>query len=112
MTLCVAGSEPSFVARAQASGETSRRLWEFAFLAFSVASVYPLWRVQEGSLWAAPEVGACMAYEYQMYDLVARRYVVDNWTAEGEVLDLTAGKEGRVTAANFTPDEMRRRGER
>ncbi|WP_298621758.1 DUF1329 domain-containing protein [uncultured Zoogloea sp.] len=71
-----------------------------------------LWRVQEGSLWAAPEVGACMSYEYQMYDLVARRYVTDNWTAEGEVLDLTAGKEGRVNAATFSQDELRRRGER
>jgi len=71
-----------------------------------------LWRVQEGSLWAAPDVGACITYETQMYDLVARRYVVDNWTAEGEVLDLTAAKDGRVTAANFTQDEMRRRGER
>ncbi|MDD3352672.1 DUF1329 domain-containing protein [Zoogloea sp.] len=71
-----------------------------------------LWRVQEGSLWAAPEVGACMSYEYQSYDLVARRYVTDNWTAEGEVLDLTAGKEGRVNAGTFSQDELRRRGER
>ncbi|KAB2967231.1 DUF1329 domain-containing protein [Zoogloea sp.] len=71
-----------------------------------------LWRVQEGSLWAAPDVGACMSYEYQMYDLVARRYVTDNWTAEGEVLDITAGKEGRVNAATFSQDELRRRGER
>ena len=71
-----------------------------------------LWRVQEGSLWAAPDVGACMSYEYQMYDLVARRYVTDNWTAEGEVLDLTAGKEGRVNAGTFSQDELRRRGER
>ncbi|MCK6395116.1 DUF1329 domain-containing protein [Zoogloea sp.] len=71
-----------------------------------------LWRVQEGSLWAAPDVGACISYEYQMYDLVARRYVTDNWTAEGEVLDLTAGKEGRVNAGTFSQDELRRRGER
>ncbi|MBI2309070.1 MAG: DUF1329 domain-containing protein [Rhodocyclales bacterium] len=71
-----------------------------------------LWRVQEGSLWAAPDVQACIAYEYQMYDLVARRFMTDNWTAEGEVIDLTAGKEGRVTNAMFTQDEMRRRGER
>ncbi|NML28537.1 DUF1329 domain-containing protein [Zoogloea dura] len=71
-----------------------------------------LWRVQEGSLWAAPDVGACMSYEYQMYDLVARRYVTDNWTAEGEVLDITAGKEGRVSAGTFSQDELRRRGER
>lgn len=71
-----------------------------------------LWRVQEGSLWAAPDVGACITYETQMYDLVARRYVTDNWTAEGEVIDLTAAKDGRVTAATFSQDEMRRRGER
>ena len=71
-----------------------------------------LWRVQEGSVWAAPDVGACITYETQMYDLVARRYVVDNWTAEGEVLDLTAAKDGRLTAAHFTQNEMRRRGER
>ena len=71
-----------------------------------------LWRVQEGSLWAAPDVGACISYEYQMYDLVARRYVTDNWTAEGEVLDITAGKEGRVNTATFSQDELRRRGER
>jgi hypothetical protein len=71
-----------------------------------------LWRVQEGSLWAAPDVGACITYETQMYDLVARRYVVDNWTAEGEVIDLTAAKEGRINQATFSPDQMRRRGER
>ncbi|MBR0566257.1 DUF1329 domain-containing protein [Azoarcus sp. L1K30] len=71
-----------------------------------------LWRVQEGSLWAAPDVGACITYETQMYDLVARRYVVDNWTAEGEVIDLTAAKDGRVNQATFSPDQMRRRGER
>lgn len=71
-----------------------------------------LWRVQEGSLWAAPDVGACITYETQMYDLVARRYVVDNWTAEGEVIDLTAAKEGRINQATFSPDQMRRSGER
>lgn len=71
-----------------------------------------LWRVQEGSLWAAPEVQSCTNYEYQIYDLVARRYLVDNYTAESEVLDLTAAKEGRVKDALFTADELRRRGER
>lgn len=71
-----------------------------------------LWRVQEGTLWAAPEIGACISYETQMYDLVARRYVVDNWTAEGEVIDLLAAREGRVNNATFSPDELRRRGER
>ena len=71
-----------------------------------------LWRVQEGSLWAAPDVGACITYETQMYDLVARRYVTDNWTAENEVIDLTAAQDGRISEANFTTNEMRRRGER
>jgi hypothetical protein len=71
-----------------------------------------LWRAQEGSLWAAPEVQSCAAFEYQMYDLVARRYLVDNYTAESDVLDLTAAKDGRVKDALFTADELRRRGER
>ena len=71
-----------------------------------------LWRVQEGSIWAAPEIQACAAFEYQMYDMIARRYLVDNYTAESEVLDLTAAKEGRVKDALFTADKLRRRGER
>jgi Protein of unknown function (DUF1329) len=71
-----------------------------------------LWRAQEGSLWAAPEVQSCTAFEYQLYDLVARRYLVDNYTAESDLLDLTAAKDGRVKDALFTADELRRRGER
>jgi hypothetical protein len=71
-----------------------------------------LWRVQEGSVWASPELQACTSFEYQMYDLVARRYLVDGYTAESDVLDLTAVKEGRLKDSMFTSDELRRRGER
>ncbi len=71
-----------------------------------------LWRVQEGSLWASPDIQACTQLEYQMYDLVAHRYLVDGYTAENALLDLTAAKEGRIKDAMFTADELRRRGER
>lgn len=71
-----------------------------------------LWRVQEGTVWASPDIQACAELEYQVYDLVAHRYLVDNYTAENDVLDLTAGKEGRVKESMFTADELRRRGER
>lgn len=71
-----------------------------------------LWRVQEGSLWADPQIQACTGFEYTSYDLVARRYIADNFTQEGEVLDLTAGLEGRVSDKLFNPNELRRRGER
>lgn len=71
-----------------------------------------LWRVQEGSVWASPDVQSCTELEYQMYDLVAHRYLVDGYTAENELLDLSAGKDGRVKDAMFTADELRRRGER
>lgn len=47
-----------------------------------------------------------------MYDLVARRYLVDGFTQEGEVLDITAGIEGRVSDKMFNANELRRRGER
>jgi len=71
-----------------------------------------LWRAQEGSLWASPDIQACTQLEYQMYDLVAHRYLVDGYTAENTLLDLTAAKEGRIKDAMFTADELRRRGER
>lgn len=71
-----------------------------------------LWRTQEGSLWMAPEVQSCVAFEYQLYDLVAHRYLIDNYTAESDVLDLTAAKEGRIKSSLFTASELRRRGER
>ncbi|QIH08855.1 MULTISPECIES: DUF1329 domain-containing protein [unclassified Pseudomonas] len=71
-----------------------------------------LWRVQEGSLWAAPEIQACTSFEYLSYDLIARRYIADGFTQEGQVLDLTAGQEGRVNDKMFNSNELRRRGER
>lgn len=71
-----------------------------------------LWRVQEGSLWASPDIQACTGLEYQMYDLVAHRYIVDGYTAGNELLDLTAAKQGRIKDGIFTADELRRRGER
>ncbi|MDF5918956.1 DUF1329 domain-containing protein [Pseudomonas aeruginosa] len=39
-----------------------------------------LWRVQEGSLWADPEIQACTSFEYVSYDLIARRYIADGFT--------------------------------
>lgn len=71
-----------------------------------------LWRAQEGSLWANPQTQSCTAFEYTSYDLIARRYFADGFTQEGEVLDLTAGLEGRVNAKMFNSSELRRRGER
>lgn len=71
-----------------------------------------LWRVQEGSIWANPQTQFCTGFEYSMYDLVARRYLVDGFTQEGEVLDITAGIEGRVSDKMFNANELRRRGER
>lgn len=71
-----------------------------------------LWRVQEGSIWANPQTQSCTGFEYSMYDLVARRYLVDGFTQEGEVLDITAGIEGRVSDKMFNANELRRRGER
>ncbi|WP_435635848.1 DUF1329 domain-containing protein [Pseudomonas solani] len=71
-----------------------------------------LWRVQEGSLWAAPEIQACTSSEYVSYDLIARRYFADGFTQEGLSFDLTAGLQGRVTDKIFNSNELRRRGER
>jgi hypothetical protein len=71
-----------------------------------------LWRVQEGSLWAAPEIQSCTSFEYVSYDLVARRYIADGFTQEGLTIDLTAGQQGRVSDRMFSSNELRRRGER
>ncbi|MDD2058460.1 DUF1329 domain-containing protein [Pseudomonas sp. GD03860] len=71
-----------------------------------------LWRVQEGSLWANPQTQSCTGFEYTSYDLTAHRYIADNFTQEGEILDLTAGLEGRVSDKLFNSNELRRRGER
>lgn len=71
-----------------------------------------LWRVQEGSIWEAPEIQACTNFEYVSYDLIARRYIADGFTQEGAELDVTAGLQGRVSDKMFSPNELRRRGER
>ena len=71
-----------------------------------------LWRVQEGSLWADPEIQACTSFEYVSYDLIARRYIADGFTQEGLALDLTAGLQGRVSDKMFNSNALRRRGER
>ena len=71
-----------------------------------------LWRVQEGSLWADPEIQACTSFEYVSYDLIARRYIADSFTQEGLSLDLGAGMQGRVSNKMFNSNELRRRGER
>lgn len=71
-----------------------------------------LWRAQEGSLWADPQIQACTSFEYLSYDLIARRYIADGFTQEGEALDLTAGLQGRVSDKLFNSNELRRRGER
>ena len=71
-----------------------------------------LWRAQEGSVWADPQIQACASIEYVNYDLIARRYLGDNFTQEGKLLDLTAGLEGRVNDKMFNSNELRRRGER
>lgn len=71
-----------------------------------------LWRVQEGSLWADPEIQACTSFEYVSYDLIARRYIADGFTQEGLSLDLGAGIQGRVSNKMFNSNELRRRGER
>ncbi|MBK9245134.1 MAG: DUF1329 domain-containing protein [Burkholderiales bacterium] len=71
-----------------------------------------LWRVQEGSLWASPDIQACVTLEQQMYDLVARRYVLDNWTQEGEVIELEAPNRQNFNDSFFSADSIRRMGER
>ncbi|NMZ57259.1 DUF1329 domain-containing protein [Pseudomonas nitroreducens] len=71
-----------------------------------------LWRVQEGSQWADPEIQSCTSSEYVSYDLIARRYIADGFTQEGQVLDYTAGLQGRVNDKMFNSNELRRRGER
>lgn len=71
-----------------------------------------LWRSQEGSLWADPNLQACTSFEYTSYDLIARRYIADAFTQEGKSLDTMAGIQGRVNEKMFSPNELRRRGAR
>lgn len=71
-----------------------------------------LWRVQEGTLWMAWELPACVQQEFVTYDLAADRYLADNATQDSPETDWLAGQEGRVKANMFDPGELRRQGER
>lgn len=71
-----------------------------------------VWRVQESSLFVAPEVPACVGQEFVSYDLAVGRYVAENATQERPETDWLAAREGRVDPKRFNPDELRRVGER
>ncbi|HEX8012036.1 MAG TPA: DUF1329 domain-containing protein [Casimicrobiaceae bacterium] len=71
-----------------------------------------LWRVQESSIYPAPEIPACVGQEFVSYDLTVGRYVAENATQERPETDWLAGREGRIDPRRFNPDELRRVGER
>lgn len=71
-----------------------------------------IWRVQEASLWVAPEIPACVSQEFAGYDLNVGRYIAETATQEHPPTDWLAGREGRINPNMFSPDELRRRGER
>ncbi|MCT9826658.1 DUF1329 domain-containing protein [Pseudomonas veronii] len=71
-----------------------------------------LWRVQDHSLTVAPELSSCLNAGFEMYDLVAKRYLVDDYMQESELVDLKAGDTGEISDKTFNPNELRRRGER
>lgn len=71
-----------------------------------------VWRVQEASLWVAPEIPACVSQEFAGYDLNVGRYIVETATQEHRPTDWLAGREGRINPNMFNPGELRRRGER
>lgn len=71
-----------------------------------------IWRVQEASIWVAPEIPACVSQEFAGYDLNVGRYIVETATQEHPPTDWLAGREGRVNLNMFSPGELRRRGER
>lgn len=71
-----------------------------------------VWRVQESSLFVAPEIPACVGQEFVSYDLTVGRYVGENATQERPETDWLAAREGRVDPRRFNPDELRRVGER
>ena len=70
-----------------------------------------IWRVMESYPYTAWELPACVYQGYISYDLNVGRYMADNQPQEGKV-DWLAGKEGRIDAAKFSPDELRRVGDR
>ncbi len=71
-----------------------------------------LWRVQESSVYPAPELPACVGQEFVSYDLSVGRYIGENATQEQPETDWLAGREGRIDPRKFNPDELRRVGER
>lgn len=71
-----------------------------------------LWRIQDGSLWMAWELPACVQQEFVSYDISADRYIGENATQDGPETDWLAGREGRVRKNQFDPGELRRQGER
>ncbi|MBA3903670.1 MAG: DUF1329 domain-containing protein [Rhodocyclaceae bacterium] len=71
-----------------------------------------VWRVQESSIWVAPELPACVGQEFVSYDLAVGRYVGENATQERAETDWLAGREGRIDPNRFSANELRRFGER
>jgi hypothetical protein len=71
-----------------------------------------IWRVQESSVYPAPELPACVSQEFIAYDLSVGRYIAENATQERAETDWLAGREGRIDPNKFNPDELRRLGER
>jgi hypothetical protein len=84
--------------------------------ALMVADIYDaqgkMWRVQESSVFPAPELPACVGQEFVSYDLSVGRYIGENATQEQPETDWLAGREGRIDPRKFNPDELRRVGER
>lgn len=72
-----------------------------------------LWRAQEGSVWANPQIQACTSIGYVSYDLdcpsLHRRRLLPR---KARCSTLTAGLQGRVNDKMFNSDDLRRRGER
>jgi hypothetical protein len=71
-----------------------------------------VWRVQESTIYPAPEIPACVGQEFVSYDLNVGRYIGENATQERQETDWLAGREGRIDKAKFNPDELRRVGDR
>ena len=71
-----------------------------------------LWRVMEGSLYPAVELGACVSQEFMSWDLTVNRYMAENSTQEAKATDWLAGAEGRIDPKRFESDELRRVGDR
>ena len=70
-----------------------------------------VWRVQESFPYVAWELPACVYQGYIVYDMNVGRYMADNMPQEGRT-DWLAGREGRIDANKFNPDELRRAGAR